>query len=138
MNIQNENNLIAGLIHLTIFLNIIGLFIASIIFVFKKEDSHFIAHHAKQAIGYQVIILLIGAIMGVSLFIFGGIFGGIVGFGSIIPNSLLGLMTPIFFFGIFSTIIAIIIHGYAIFACIAAFQGKWFKYIVIGNIVNRL
>lgn len=73
VEITNDDKLFALFSHLSVFFLVIIL--PLIIFILKKDQSRFIAHHAKQALIFQAIVIVI-SIMTCGLgYIIGVIFG---------------------------------------------------------------
>ncbi len=137
MSLKSEDKILAGISHLGIFLNVVGFVGVLIIYLVKKEASHFVRDHAKQALGYQVIILIISWM--ITLIFMGGAIGGIVS-GTIfnLPQIMPGFMGSMIIFGIIRGGLSLLIFGYAVYAAIQALQGKGFKYVVIGEFVDRI
>ncbi|WP_158212461.1 DUF4870 domain-containing protein [Natranaerobius trueperi] len=135
MSLKSDDKIFAGLSHLAIFLDFIGTIATLMIYITKKDYSKFIEYHAKQALGYQVVILLIS--WAINLVFIGGAIGGFLGTGFIMGQGLLSIIPMVSLVGI-RVVISLMIYGYAIFASLQAFQGEEFKYIVIGDFIDRL
>lgn len=61
--IRRDEKIIAGLTHLSVFLSTIGLAAALSFYFLKRDDSSFIAHHAKQAASWQFSALILKKII---------------------------------------------------------------------------
>ncbi len=134
MENSSEDKVLAGLSHLAIFLNLIGILGVLIVYLVKKDESEFIAHHAKQALGYQVVIMVITWLLGIffaAAAVGGALTGQIFELEFLVP----GIMILAFLFGLLAILITIALYGYAIYAAVKAFQGEDFVYAVIGKLL---
>lgn len=129
MELTHEEKILAVISHLGLFLNPIGIILALAIYLLKKEQSRFIAQHARQAVGFQVVVAIVGVIAGLSGFglILGGLFygpgPGIAGaFGIAI----------IFWFTIILVALCAVVGAYR------ALIGKDFQYPLVGDLINRI
>ena len=137
---QNDK-IMAALAHVSTLLPFIGVIAPIVIWVTQKDKSEYVAFQALQAIVYQLLMILswfvgMGCYM---LSVFGTFFtipfaeanGGQVD-PAVAPVFMLGFMIPFIIFG------AIFLGGalfviYGLIAAIQVFQGKDFRYIIIGN-----
>lgn len=131
MSYSSEEKILGGISHLGILFSWIGIIVALVIFVTQKDKSSFVGNHAKQALGYQICLLVLFSIL--SFFVAGGVMSSIIMGG---PGAL-SFISAAGTFGIFSLLrLAIII--YAVVAAFNAFTGKLFKYVLIGDFVDQV
>ena len=137
---QNDK-IMAALAHISAILPFMGVIAPIIIWVTQKDKSEYVAFQAIQAVAYQLLMLLAWFIgMGCYMLSFFTIFLGIPFAGSnggdlnpsVAPLFALGFVIPFIIFG------AIFIGGalfvlYGLIGAIQVFQGKDFRYIIIGN-----
>ena len=124
---SSEDRILAGFSHLMIIFGWIGTAVAAVIWVVKKDKSEFIKKSAKQAIAYQIIAL---SILQLVSFICGQKIG-----------MALTLRKCVFMsqaVGAVWVIAALAILFYGVTGAIAAYQGKDFKYAVIGKFVDNI
>ncbi|MEW6622390.1 MAG: DUF4870 domain-containing protein [Bacillota bacterium] len=124
--LNSENKILAGLSHLGIFFGFLGIIAVLVIYIIQREKSRFVAHHAKQALGYQLIIALFKQLVGLAGFSF-------IGFTSGFMRGMY-LWQGLSIWGLFSLVILI----YAVVASIKAFSGESFKYVLIGDFIDRI
>lgn len=127
MEKSNEDKILAGLAHLGVVFGWPGLIAALIIYLVCKDRSLFIRANVKQALGYQVCVLILLQIL---ILIFGG-------------GALLGILTsqsvtP----GIISVgVVRVIGLAFALLGIWGAFRtfvGENFRYPLIGDFIDRL
>jgi len=131
----------AGLANLSALLPTIGIIASIIIWATQKDKSRFVYFQALQAIAYQItmiVFFLLG--MGCYMLSFFGnfisIFLGATSNSTVRLMGMTGFIIPFLVFGlIFLGWFVFII--YAIIAAIMVFQGKNFRYIIIGHMVQR-
>lgn len=129
---QSDEKILAGVSHLGILFSMLGIIVALIIYLVQKDRSTFTAHHAKQALGYQVAIQILWTLV--------GLFAG----GSVVGLGFLGSRAPHLFgamAGLFAGLVSLLSLGlivYGIYAAVLAFQGREFTYAVIGKYIDRL
>ncbi len=129
---SSDEKLFAGLVHLTIFLNGWGIFIALIVYLLQKGRSSFVARHSMQSFIYQVTLLVLAVIfrmMGIGrtylldfldYVVFGQSFDFLEGLATLI-----GIVLLVFF---------VIIP---VWASIRGFQGRPYRYPLVGKFVDR-
>ena len=131
----------AALAHISAILPFMGVIAPIIIWVTQKDKSEYVAFQALQAVAYQLLMILAWFIgMGCYMLSFFTMFLGIPFAGSnggdvdpsVAPLFALGIVIPFIIFG------AIFIGGalfvlYGLIGAIQVFQGKDFRYIIIGN-----
>lgn len=137
---QNDK-IMAALAHVSTLLPFIGVIAPIVIWVTQKDKSEYVAFQALQAVVYQLLMILAWFVgMGCYMLSFFGTFftipfaeanGGQVD-PAVAPVFMLGFMIPFIIFG------AIFLGGalfviYGLIAAIQVFQGKDFRYIIIGN-----
>lgn len=146
LSAQDERT-IAALAHVSALLPMIGVIAPIIIWVTQREKSRYVAFQALQAIAFQLTFILIWIagfacylgfffLMFFGSFILGGILqgsnvgpgvAGVFGGMFLIPFAIIFLMIILFF--------SMIIYGIA--AAVLTFQGKDFRYFLIGRWVER-
>ena len=136
---QNDK-IMASLAHVSAILPFMGVIAPIIIWATQKDKSEYVAFQALQAVAYQLLMILAWFVgMGCYMLSFFTMFFGIPFTGesgqvdpSIVPLLALGFMIPFIIFGtIFVGGALFVIYG--LFAAIQIFQGKDFRYIIIGN-----
>lgn len=115
-----EERILAGVAHLGYLIpGGIGALIAFVIYLLKREKSYFIAQHARQAIGFQLAILVLGWLL------------------SILGSISLSLFRPVvpraFGLGSLFFLIPLALAGLAIYGAINAFRGRHYRYPLIGD-----
>ena len=137
---NQDERVMAALSHISALLPMMGIIAPIVIWVTQKEKSKYVAFQALQALAYQLSMFLAYFIgMGCYMFSFFGTFFTIPfsdSSQSASPLIALGFIIPFLVFG------AIFIGGfifiiYGIVGAVMAFQGKPFRYIIIGNRVER-
>jgi uncharacterized Tic20 family protein len=137
---QNDK-IMAALAHISAILPFMGVIAPIIIWTTQKDKSEYVAFQALQAVAYQLLMILTWFIgMGCYMLSFFTMFLSIPFAGSngsdidpsIAPLFALGFMIPFIIFG------AIFIGGalfilYGLIGAIQVFQGKDFRYAIIGN-----
>ena len=135
-----DERVMAALSHISALLPMMGVIAPIVIWVTQKEKSKYVAFQALQALAYQLTMILAWFVgMGCYMFSFFGTFFTIPFSGSSqspSPLFALGFIIPFLVFG------AIFIGGfifviYGIVGAVMAFQGKPFRYVLIGNRVER-
>jgi uncharacterized Tic20 family protein len=136
---QNDK-IMAALAHVSAVLPFMGVIAPIVIWTTQKERSEFVAFQALQAIAYQLLMILAWFVgMGCYMLTFFATFltipfagGGNEADPTVAPFFMVGFFLPFIVFG------AIFIGGaifiiYGIVGAVATFQGKEFRYIIIGN-----
>ena len=135
-----DERVMAALSHISALLPMVGVIAPIVIWITQKDKSKYVAFQALQALAYQLIMILAWFIgMGCYMLSFFGTFFTIPfsdSSQSASPLFALGFIIPLLVFG------AIFIGGfffiiYGIVGAVMAFQGKPFRYIIIGNRVER-
>lgn len=136
---QNDK-IMAALAHVSALLPLMGVIAPIIIWATQKDKSEYVAFQALQAITYQLLMILawfVGMVCYMLSFFatfltipFAG--GNGEGDPSTAPIFMVGFLVPFIIFG------AIFIGGalfiiYGIIGAVLTFQGKDFRYIIIGN-----
>jgi uncharacterized Tic20 family protein len=148
-----DDKIVAALAHA------LGPLIAIIVWATQKDKSPFVAFQSLQAMVYQ-LTGFVGALLGMACYMcsFLGVFGGMFAFiplaaigtaateGSeaaegiaALIGFLISMVTMIVPFAIFGLLILAILAFllYGLWAAISVFQGKDFRYIVIGRWLER-
>ena len=137
---QNDK-IMAALAHISAVLPFMGVIAPIVIWATQKDKSEYVAFQALQAVAYQLLMILAWFVgMGCYMLSFFGMFltipfagssGGDVS-PSAAPFLMFGTLVPFMVFG------AIFIGGaifviYGVIGAIQVFQGKDFRYIIIGR-----
>lgn len=130
MELKSDDKILAGLSHLTLLLNWIGVVITLVIYLTHREKSRFVADHAKQALGYQISLVILGLLL-TPFFV-----GAFV--SSMLTGRFEAMMGMSLGFIAFVALFALGLVAYAVYASIKAFSGEEFRYAIIGNWVARL
>jgi len=125
---SSEEKALAGISHLVILFGLLGIVIALVIWIWQREKSDFAADHAKQALGYQIIVRVGLSVL--SLFS-AGLFAGGAALG-LQPS--VGVAGSIGLVGLLS--LAAVIYG--IYAAVQGFSARDFRYAVIGDFIERI
>ena len=134
---QNDR-IMAALAHVSALMPFMGVIAPIVIWATQKDKSEFVAFHALQAIVYQLLMIMAWFVgMGCYMLSFFSMFLTIPFVGSetdptVSPFFVLGFFFPFLIFG------ALFIGGaifivYGIVAAVLTFQGKDFRYIIIGK-----
>jgi uncharacterized Tic20 family protein len=141
-NTNQNDKIMAALAHISVLLPLIGLLAPIVIWVTQKEKSKYVAFQSLQAIAYQLVMIFAYFIaMGCYMLSFFTTFFSIPFMGgnpdpSAGPFLMAGFLIPFLVFGF------IFIGGglfilYGIIAAVFTIQGKDFKYILIGNQIEK-
>jgi uncharacterized Tic20 family protein len=137
---QNDK-IMAALAHISAILPFMGVIAPIVIWATQKDKSEYVAFQALQAVAYQLVMILAWFVgMGCYMLSFFGTFFTIPFAGgsdgnvnpAVSPFFMLGFFIPFLVFG------AIFLGGaifviYGSIGAIQVFQGKDFRYIIIGN-----
>ncbi len=127
MERNSEDKILAGISHLGIVTGWVGLVIALVIYLIRKDQSSFVKRCAKQAMGYQICTLVI---MQVLILIFGGsVVLGIIS-SKLVTMSTLGFL--------FVKTVNLGLCALGIWGAIKTFLGEYFRYPVIGGFIDQL
>jgi uncharacterized Tic20 family protein len=138
-----DERVMAALAHISALLPMMGVIAPIVIWVTQKEKSQYVAFQALQALAYQLTMIMAWFVgMGCYMLSFFGTFITIP-FSSSSGNShsvspLFGLtfIIPFLVFGaIFCGGFLFVIYG--VIGAIMAFQGKPFRYFVLGKSLER-
>jgi len=140
---NQDERVMAALAHITTIMPFFGIIAPIVIWVTQKEKSRYVAFHGLQALVYQLSMIAVWFVgMGCYMCSFLSIFltlpfassSGTT--QSINPLIFIGSLIPLLVFGaIFIGNFAFIIYG--IVGAIMTFRGKPFRYVFIGNRVER-
>ncbi len=127
MERQSEDKVLAGIAHLGIVVGWVGVLVALIIYLLRKEQSIFIRRSVTQALGYQVCALVIMQVLVM-------LFGGGLALGIMSTAAPVAGMLGLF---IVKTInLGLILLG--LWGAVRAFLGTTFRYPIIGDFIARL
>jgi len=113
----SDDQLMAALAHAGILITVI---VALIIWLTQKDKSKYVEFQAKQALVYQLAVSVVLAVLWVMIMIIGFLTMGI-GFILAIPLMLLGLAAV----------------AYGLYAAWETYQGKDFRYAIIGEMLAK-
>lgn len=137
---QNDK-IMAALAHISAILPFMGVIAPIVIWATQKDKSEYVAFQALQAVAFQLLMILAWFVgMGCYMLSFFGMFLTIPFAGSsgsevnpsAAPFFMFGALVPFIIFG------AIFLGGaifviYGVIGAIQVFQGKDFRYIIIGR-----
>lgn len=133
-----DERIFAALSHVSILLPMIGIIAPIVIWITQKERSRFVAFQSLQAIAYQLLLIVIwfggmACYMG-SFFLtfFGTMATDMIGSGG---PPLAFFLPFVVMFGMLAVMGIFVIYG--IVAAVLTFQGKDFRYLLIGPWVER-
>lgn len=130
MELTSEEKVVAGLVHLALLLNVIGLVASVVVYMLYRPKSTFVARHAKQSLGLQVISLILSATIPVA---FGASAVGLFSLGA--KRATLGTGAAgallLWITGVTMLVMAVI-------AAVRAFQGHEHVHPVFGKWVDSL
>jgi uncharacterized Tic20 family protein len=138
-----DERVMAALSHISAIIPMMGVIAPIIIWATQKDKSQFVVFHALQAIAYQ-LCMIVAWFIGMGCYMvssFGMVFILPLTSSSAHSQSVspLLLVALIFLFVIFGVIclggLAFIVYG--IIAAIMAFQGKHFRYVIIGKKIEQ-
>lgn len=129
MDRTTEERVVAGLTHLGLLLEMAGLIINVVLYVLYRSRSSFVAKHVKQALGLQVVSLLLAFAISV---IFGA---GAIGLGFWSPAGALGSAALAW---LLSMVVWVITLVFMVIAAVRGFQGEEYQHPVFGSFVDRL
>lgn len=138
-----DERVLAALAHISILLPAIGVLAPILVWVTQRERSQFVGFQALQAVVFQLALLLLWLLggvcyMGSVFFIMIGGFAmqGSSGMEGPGPGFNLLFVLP---FGVifFMLLVALVLFIYGVVAAVLTFQGKDFRYPLIGRWVER-
>jgi len=118
MDKGTDDNLMAAIAHAGIL--VLGVLLPVIIWLIKKEKSKYVAFQALQAAVYQLAVFVLFIGLWVVMFVLAIVTGGLGGI-------LMILLIPLI-------LIAVVYGLYGAYMC---YQGKDFKYVLIGNMLAK-
>jgi len=138
---QNERNL-AALAHASVILPYLGAIVPTLILVTRKEKSMYLAFQTLQALLFQVSVMLTWLVGFVCYFITFVV--NIISLPFIIKESgeissinwMMAVMPLIMIVLIILLVLAYIVYG--VVGAVMTYQGKPFRYIVIGRWAERI
>ena len=128
--ISTENRLLAALAHGSIFAQGVGILVGVIVYITQRDKSHYAAFQALQAAVFQFINLIIA----MAMWVIWGVFYGL----SMIPLVQQPNSDPpaLFWISLVSIVIPlgfmVIVGLYGLWGAIRTFQGKDFRYFLLG------
>lgn len=142
MSPQDER-VMAGISHISALIPMMGLFAPIIVWVTQKDKSEYVAFQSLQALAYQ-LAMVVGYFIWMGCYmvsIFGTVFTMTIvapegGPNSSSPFGMGFAMLPFLFMCVFF-LVGFLVTAYAIVGAVQAFQGKPFRYLLIGQWVER-
>jgi uncharacterized Tic20 family protein len=134
---QNDK-IMAALAHVSALLPLMGVIAPIIIWATQKDKSEYVAFQALQAVAYQLLMVLAWFLgMGCYMLSFFTTFLTLPFAGgqettTIPPMFMIGFLIPFIIFGLIF-IGGFIFIVYGMIGAVMAFQGKNFRYIILGN-----
>lgn len=128
---SSDEKLFACLVHLSIFLHGWGILIALVVYLLQKGRSSFMARHSMQSLVYQVALFVLAVIigmLGVNMYPFG--FLNHMFYGPSFDFSA-GLATLI------GLVVFVLYVIFPIWASVQGFQGRSYRYPVVGKYADR-
>jgi uncharacterized Tic20 family protein len=128
----------AALAHVSALLPLMGVIAPIIIWATQKDKSEYVAFQALQAVAYQLLMIFAWFVgMGCYMFSFFTTFltlpfSGGEGTTQTSPLFMIGFFIPFLIFGLIFIGGAIFIV-YGVVGAIMTFQGKNFRYVLLGN-----
>lgn len=137
-----DERVMSALAHVSALIPMMGVIAPIVIWATQKDKSKYVAFQSLQALAYQLSMIVASFVgWGCYMLSFFGTFLPIIFTSSENSESIPPAFFVTFFFPFF--IIAIIMVGgfgliaYGIFGAVMAFQGKPFRYLVIGRRVEH-
>lgn len=136
--ISSDERIAAALTHALIVVQTLGLLGAALIWLLQKDKSPYVARHALQAVAYQFVGLLLW--FGAFFFYMIVLFGGMGVLTMLRPREASGVVFPLFFSLPMCLIFLFwgLLILYGLYAAYVALQGREFRYVIIGPLVERL
>lgn len=139
--ISQDERILAAVSHVSILMPMVGFFAPLIIWITQKEKSRFVAFQSLQALAYQFAMIL-AYLLSMGCYMLAAFapvlampflasenseISPLIGAGFLFPFVVLALI------GLASLVFVI----YGLVAAVLAYQGKPFRYAIIGNVVDR-
>lgn len=125
---DKDEKIFAALSHFSIIFQLTGIVVTVIIYALKGKESSFINLACKQALGWQVLALLVGKI--IAFLTFGSFFGGIhMGFHPF--SSIFGMISLASLSHLFFVVLGII-------GAIKSLNGEKYKYPLMGDFLENI
>lgn len=118
---SSDDNLMAAVSHGSILASIftlVGIFIPLIIWLNQKDKSEFVGFQAKQALIYQFAVLIVSAVLWLV-----GLFLTVILVGFLIL--------------LFAVLFDIVAVAYGIYAAYKTYKGEDFRYVWLGNWLQK-
>ncbi len=104
-----------------------GPIAALVIFLVKKDESHWVARQAMQALLYQAILALISIAVSIVMGMVGGLLARLTG------GAALALLGPI---ALLLALFSLVFFLYALYGAYQCYRGRNFKYAVVGDFIR--
>ncbi len=138
---SRDERVFAALAHLSIFANgftLLGIAGAVLIWATQRRSSHFVARHALQAIGYQVMALIVTMVLatawGLSLLL---TLLPVVLRPELYAGELPGTFGVVLFGGLLLLLLfVVLVFSYGIWGALTAWRGEYVQYVMIGGLVE--
>jgi uncharacterized Tic20 family protein len=137
-----DERVMAALCHVSAIIPTLGIIAPIVIWVTQKDKSHYVYIQSLQAIAYH-ITMIVCFILGMGCYML-SIFANF--FGMFFPAEINNSISPMFFAGVLFPILVfgLIFLGwfafilYAVIATVMTFQGRNFRYFIIGRLIEKL
>ncbi|MFN2533217.1 MAG: DUF4870 domain-containing protein [Pyrinomonadaceae bacterium] len=112
------------------------IWIVGLIFFFIEKENKFIRFHGMQSVLYGAMWFVIMIVLGILSFII-AIIGGVAATAAGDAGGVIGLLLWLLYLVVWMIIPLIYLIG-LLLGAIKAYQGKWFKFPIIGNIAEKI
>lgn len=140
---STDERVLAALSHISALLPMMGVIAPIVIWVTQREKSKFVAFQSLQALAYQLVIIVawilgMGCYMFSIFIIFAGMFIGTATESSGWSEAIMVMtsLSPLFVFGVI-ILFGLAFISYGVVGAVNVFQGKPFRYIILGERIER-
>lgn len=124
------DRIIAVLLHLGVWFADVGLLVSVVLYGWLRRRSDYVYDQGKQAVAYQITVLLLSLIARLAV---------ARAFAHLVPGGLAGqhpLELPLPFQLVYAAYVAL--QAYGLVGAVQAYQGRSFRYALIGPWIARL
>jgi uncharacterized Tic20 family protein len=138
--INQEVRLLAAISHVSVLFSNIGFFVPIVIYLTQKKKSSYLGFQSLQALIWQIVMFVFSIL--VSSCMVGAIFFPVLITAASQNEKLIGLSGGSMLIAIIISVFVMIIGNlgfiiYGIIGAVMTYQGKDFRYVFIGNIINN-
>jgi uncharacterized Tic20 family protein len=138
--ISQEIRLLAAISHASVLFPNIGFFVPTGVYLTQKKKSSYLGFQALQALIWQIVMFVFSIVA--SSCMVGSIFIPILLTAASQNEKLIGLSSGGIFIGIMVSVFVMTIGNlgfiiYGIIGAVMTFQGKDFRYVIIGNRIDK-